>query len=64
MGQLEEMMALLGGEFWAMGDGVKDDLVKAVVVGNWRVMLSMSSNGFLDNRVGENDRCPLNGLGG
>ena len=47
-----------------MGDGVKDDLVKAVVVGNWRVMLGMSSNGFLDNRVGEDDRCPLNGVGG
>ena len=61
---MEKMMALLGGEVWAMGDGVKDDLVTAVVVGNWRVMLSMSSNGFLDNGVGEDDRCPLNGLGG
>ena len=47
-----------------MSDGVKDDLVEAVVVGNWRVMLSMLSNGFLDNGVGEDDRCPLNGLGG
>ena len=47
-----------------MGDGVKDDLVKAVVVGNWRVMLSMSSNGFPDNRVGKDERCPLNGFGG
>ena len=57
-------MALLGGECWAMGDGVKDDLVKAVVVGNWRVMLSVSSNGFLDSGVGEDDGRPLNGLGG
>ena len=48
IGELEYMLALCGCERRTLGNRVENELVKSVIVGDWRVMLGVLSNGFLE----------------
>ena len=48
IGELEYMLALCGCERRTLGNRVENELVKSVIVGDWRVMVGDLANGFLD----------------
>ena len=48
IGELNYMLALCGCESRTLGNRVKNELVKSVIVGDWRVMVGELANGFLD----------------